>query len=389
MNYTWKDRLKDSSWVTIAWEWFQSLLGRAVDFVLWVTMIFACYQLIPGAPAPDTSVSTFMFILQFVALDIGGMGLRQLAQRHSLDKKAFTYKIAYACILVTFITLIFAGIQHAASVDPEVKTWIEVALVIARSGLTVLYGQAIRALKFIEENEDDKVEQLQADANGFKNELDTARRQVYELRSQLQGAEKSYSLLTNERDRLSIQIGLKEQELSGIREMLSGGQDWSAQQLTKLQERFDAEQELTANLRLQLQSLGLEKNETTAKLQLQLQSVGLQKNDIAENLRTANLRIEGLQRELQAAKLQVEKLQKFAENQTAKNPNRPAKLPANVTAIEDAKQRMSNADILAYITANPGLKRAEVAANLGISERKVYDAIAWRKGQEIENAVSE
>src|SRR5437762_9377904 len=105
MEYTWVDRLKDSSWVTIAWEWLQSLLGRAVDFVLWVTMIFACYQLIPGAPVPPKSVSIWMFVLQFVALDIGGLGLRQLAQRHNLDKDAFTFKIANACIAVTFATL--------------------------------------------------------------------------------------------------------------------------------------------------------------------------------------------------------------------------------------------------------------------------------------------
>lgn len=38
MEYTWIDYLKDSSWVTIAWEWLQSLLRRAVDFGLLVTI---------------------------------------------------------------------------------------------------------------------------------------------------------------------------------------------------------------------------------------------------------------------------------------------------------------------------------------------------------------
>ena len=57
---TWKaivgDSLKESTWITASWEWLQKLLGRAVDAVLWTTMIFAGYQLIPGAPpAPPRS----------------------------------------------------------------------------------------------------------------------------------------------------------------------------------------------------------------------------------------------------------------------------------------------------------------------------------------------
>jgi len=85
----WKEMLKDSSWFTIAWEWFQTLLGRICDFVLWVTMIFACYQLIPGAPLPDKSVSVMMFVLQFIALDIGGMSLLQIARRRGLGRWSY------------------------------------------------------------------------------------------------------------------------------------------------------------------------------------------------------------------------------------------------------------------------------------------------------------
>lgn len=150
MPYTWKDYLKDSSWVTVAWEWLQSLLGRAVDFVLWVTMIFACYQLIPGAPVPVQGISVFMFVVQFVALDIGGMSLNQIGQRHGLDRWSYTRVVAYACILVTLSTIVFAGIQHAVPNIPDnVTKGIEVTLVIARSILTVLYGQAIRAIKVL------------------------------------------------------------------------------------------------------------------------------------------------------------------------------------------------------------------------------------------------
>jgi len=387
-KYTWLDRLKDSSWVTIAWEWLQSLLGRAVDFILWVTMIFACYQLIPGAPPPPQGISVFMFILQFVALDIGGMGLRQLAQRHGLKEDAFTYKVAYACLGVTLVTLIFAGIQHAATVDPGVTAWVEVILVIARSGLTVLYGQAIRALKFIEHTEDDKTVKLEKDLAELQGRFDATQGQTNELRSQVQTQEKAYSVLSNERDALSFQVDLKQQELASVREMVSGGQDLTQQQVIKLQEQFDRAHNLTEQRLAKLQEqLDAEQN-ISQKLRLQLQSAELQKNEMIVNLRTANLHIEGLQKDLQNTKLQAEKLQKNAEVQTAKPSVRPAKLPANVTAFEDAKQRIPHADILAYIGSHPDLKRSEVAANLGISERKVYDAVAWGKEQDNENAVS-
>jgi hypothetical protein len=135
MEYTGWKRLIDSSWVTLAWEWLQSLLGRAVDLVLWVTMTFACYQLIPGAPVPPGGLSVFMFILQFIALDIGGMSLNQIGQRHRLDTWSYTRMVAYACISVTLLTIVFAGIGHAMHVPPNLTAWVEIALVIVRSRL--------------------------------------------------------------------------------------------------------------------------------------------------------------------------------------------------------------------------------------------------------------
>jgi hypothetical protein len=370
MEDTWKDMLKDSSWVTIAWEWLQSLLGRTVDFILWVTMIFACYQLIPGAPMPAQGVSVFMFVMQFIALDIGGMSLNQIGQRHRLGTWSYTRVVAYACISVTLLTMIFAGIQHAMTVDPEMTKCVEVTLVIARSILTVLYGQAVRAIKVVEQTEDDRVATLEEEVSNLRSQLDAAQGLASELRSRLQERERAYSSLVSEREVLTLQMSLKQQELAGLRDLASGGQDWAQQHLTKLQERLDAEQDTTHQLRLQLQTLELQKSEMTA------------------SLRTAKRQIEDLQRELQTAKLQAEKLQKMAENQTAKPSTRSAKLPANVTAIEDAKQRISHAEILAYIAQHPDLKRAEVAANLRISERKVYDAVAWGREQEGEKVVS-
>jgi hypothetical protein len=147
----WREMLKESTWVTIAWEWLQKLLGRSVDAVLWVTMIFSGYQLIPGAPQPPIMISTFMFVLQFIALDVGGLGLNQLAQQQGLSRWAYSRVIAYILIGITLVTITYSGIHHAVPAIPDqVNAGIEVTLVIARSVMTVLYGQAIRSLKQVE-----------------------------------------------------------------------------------------------------------------------------------------------------------------------------------------------------------------------------------------------
>lgn len=144
----WKTRLIDSSWFTVAWDWLQNLLTRAVDFILWVTMIFACYQLIPGAPQPDAEISVFMFICQFVALDIGGIGLNKVGMQRGLGRWSYTRVVAYILIGITLVTVAYAGFQHAVPGIPhEVTIGIEVVLVVARSIMIVLYGIAIHHLK--------------------------------------------------------------------------------------------------------------------------------------------------------------------------------------------------------------------------------------------------
>jgi hypothetical protein len=223
MEYTWGDRLKDSSWVTIAWEWLQSLLGRAVDFVLWVTMIFACYQLIPGAPMPSQALSVFTFVLQFVALDIGGMSLNQIGQRHGLDRWSYTRVVAYACIFVTLVTIVFAGIQHAMTVPQDVTNWVEIILVVARSILTVLYGQAVRALKFVEQVGNDQVAKLEEEVSKLRVQLDSEQRKVSSGHFSLSTLQLELDRAVAEVSSLRVQLDGKNQQIASLQETLGSG----------------------------------------------------------------------------------------------------------------------------------------------------------------------
>jgi septal ring factor EnvC (AmiA/AmiB activator) len=452
-QYTVKERLKDSSWVTMAWEWFQTLLGRAVDSVLWVTMIFACYQLIPGALQPAASVSVFMFVAQFVALDIGGLSLNQMARSRGLPKYAYARIVAYILIGITLTTLTFAGIQHAVPhMDPNITIWVEVILVVARSVMTVLYGQAIHTLKAEEQKEHNRVAELEQQVSDLQEQLNTEQQTVSSLQQQqisqqqqagtlqrqleaaqqefsqtkttLEASEQQVIVLQEERDggrneqaslqrqlsvalvevdTLRVQLEGKSRELVGLREMMENGQEWQESRIQQmlvaeqkrvasLQEQLEASDTQVSTLREQLNRAILstdEQTRTMTNLQRRLSDAEQQVQDLTPSLEQKSRDYETTFADLQSAKVQIGNLQnavreaaKSAKNRPAKSGSQPANVD-NITSIETAKRdRISHADVLAYMATNPDLKRAEVAANLGISERKVYDAVAWGKEQE-------
>ena len=118
----------------------------------------------------------------------------------------------------------------------------------------------------------------------------------------------------------------------------------------------------------------------TAKLRQDAQS-------LSADLQTANSTIADLTEKLEKAKKKATGLQQQKEQ-----PARTQRQEADgdkITSLEKAraKNRMPHAEVLAFMQKHSNLTRAEVAAKLEISERKVYDAIAWQKEQEQENAV--
>jgi hypothetical protein len=227
----WKTILQESTWLTAVWEWLQKLLGRAVDLVLWVTMVFSCYQLIPGAPQPAPSVSTTMFILQFIALDVGGLSLDRLAQQQGLDRFAYSRVIAYILIGITLVTISYAGIEHAVKIDASVTNWIEVLLVIARSVMTVLYGRAIHALKEADRHLRERLAELEELVPTLRSHLSTEQQQVSSLRQHLSSVQQQVSSLEHELDS-------RQYEVDTLRHQLDTGQ----QQVSSLQQELDTGQ---------------------------------------------------------------------------------------------------------------------------------------------------
>src|SRR5262249_18372095 len=114
---------------------------------------------------------------------------------------AYARIIAYILIGITLITIAFAGIKHAMTVDPDIISWVEVVLVVARSVMTVLYGQAIHSLKTDEHMEQDRIAELEQVVSNLTVQLDTEQKAVSSLRVQLDREQRKVSSVQQQMDK--------------------------------------------------------------------------------------------------------------------------------------------------------------------------------------------
>ncbi len=299
----------------------------------------------------------------------------------------------------------------------------------ARDALQQVEGQQeeLSRLQTKLSSEQERSAALQADMESGTGDLSTLRRNL--------------NAATVEAEALRTQLSGRQQELESLKQMLAGNQEFQEsrvqqlllseqKQVEHLRKLLESEQESATTLRKLLNATKLQVIDLTGKLETvnremaKLQNADHLVKDLSTKLEqrdrefavvqadlltakstitslqkavdeTANLpgklrekeeKLAGILAELQSTKLQIKDL-KSANKGPAKLSDQTAK-NGNITPIETAKSnRISHAEVLAYMKTNPTLKRADVAANLGISERKVYDAVAW--GKEQENAVAD
>lgn len=379
------DMFKESTWITMLWEWFQTLLGRMVDFILWVTMIFSGYQLIPGAPQPSQGVSNFMFILQFVALDVGGLGLNQLGQRHGLGRWSFARVVAYILIGITLVTITYAGIHHAI---PNIPTaWnnaVEVALVVARAVMTVFYGQAMKSFHVVEQTTRDRIASLEAETTARRDEVST-------LQQRLSTAQQEVSTLRHHLDSASVQMdGLRgqlqerEQTVSTLRSHL----DTHQQTVSTLQQQVDGGQDELTSVRQQLSSILQERDHLHGQLDSREQAVStLQQHlsSVQEELSILRVHLDSGQTKVDAEQVDSEK--KTMSSGQAKvdtgQVDRENERRGNVVLLQSRvhKQGHERMDTLAeqikaLHDAEPGLTDRAIALRLSCSPTTVGK---WRK----------
>ena len=139
---------KQSNYITDFWNWFMTLMSKAAEMVLFGTVLYSGYQLLPGVPHVPASVDAAVFVIQQGALDIGGMGLLKLAKRANLAKDAFPVRLGMSLVVLMILNVALASIKHTLPMIPgEVFVGIETLLLIARAVVAVLFGHAIYALR--------------------------------------------------------------------------------------------------------------------------------------------------------------------------------------------------------------------------------------------------
>lgn len=138
-----------STWITGAWNWFLMLAGKAAEPVLTVSVIYSCARLLPGVH-PPAALDNTIFISQMIALDIGGLGLRKLAnQAHRDGNEAGSLlagRVSTALLTIMGVNVALSVLESITPLDPNVAAMIEGVLLIARAIMAVLYAYVIHSL---------------------------------------------------------------------------------------------------------------------------------------------------------------------------------------------------------------------------------------------------
>jgi hypothetical protein len=249
-----KSSFKQSNYITDFWNWFMTLMSKAAEMVLFGTVLYSGYQLLPGVPHVPATIDAAVFVIQQGALDIGGMGLLKLAKRAGLPRNAFPVRLGMALVVLMILNVALASIKHSLPMIPDgVFVGIETILLIARAIVAVLFGHAIYALR--EEYGESTITIKDADA---------LQQRLVELSAELAQVQQSFQ------QRLTQQLSQIE---NSFHQQL-------AIQLSPLHESFQQYQEVVAlipNLKAQIQliesSTAEEVRRVKASLEKQIQSV--------------------------------------------------------------------------------------------------------------------
>lgn len=139
---------KYSNYITDGWNWLVTLLSKSAEFVLFASVLYSGYQMLPGIEHANQQIDAVIFIIQQAALDIGGLGLLKLAKKAGLKNSDFPMIVGYTLVGLMIMNVIMASIQRSV---PSTPAWVfqvvEALLLVARSVMAVLYGHAIHALR--------------------------------------------------------------------------------------------------------------------------------------------------------------------------------------------------------------------------------------------------
>jgi hypothetical protein len=143
-----KRSFTQSDCITDFWNWLMTLMSKAAELVLFGSVLYSGYQLLPNITHAPVEVDAIIFFIQQAVLDIGGMGLLKLAKRAGLPKDSFPMRVGVILVVLMILNVVLASLkQTVPMITPGAFIDIETILLIARAIMAVLFGYAIHALR--------------------------------------------------------------------------------------------------------------------------------------------------------------------------------------------------------------------------------------------------
>jgi len=149
-----------SNYITWVWNWFLMLSGKAAEAVLTVSVIYSCARLLPTVHTP-VSLDNTVFVLQMVALDIGGLSLRKMANQAKKDGNeagaVFSSRVSNWLIVIMIANVVLSVVQAVTPIPAQAVSIIEGILLVGRAIMAVLYAHVIHSLRSDEQDEQPSV----------------------------------------------------------------------------------------------------------------------------------------------------------------------------------------------------------------------------------------
>jgi hypothetical protein len=313
-----------------------------------------------------------MFCMQLAGLEgsIPGLARQADALRAQQDEQAAKNieRVMTSARAMTVLS-IGEGALHALHVAPTWLQAISAVLLVVRG--IVITGFLIALAKMERKAPRVLSREAHAQEQAAQAERDEQARTIVDLHTRLdethaalQTARQQAVQNEREQERMIAHLHAQVRQMETAQTSLLAGTEGQERAIRRLQEQLKSAESETAQLQQEYQGL----------------SADLQQKD---------LQIADLSAKLQAAHRKLADLQ--AADRSVVSPAKTA--TPNITSIDQARARheggrmkVSHAEVIGFMREHPDLKRAEVAVQLGISERKVYDALAWAKEQEREVA---
>ena len=212
---------KQSNYITDFWNWFMTLMSKAAEMVLFGTVLYSGYQLLPGVPHVPATIDAAVFVIQQGALDIGGMGLLKLAKRAGLPRDSFPVRLGASLVVLMILNVALASIKHTLPMIPDgVFVGIETLLLIARAIAAVLYGHAIHALR--EEYGDSSI--TISEAHELQEHIETLSSELSRVQQDMRRQLVTEQQATNRRlSDLSERLAVTERHLTDESDRLTDG----------------------------------------------------------------------------------------------------------------------------------------------------------------------